>query len=68
MTFELSGNAITRLRQRLATVFDDDAHQTKITKYFNGMLAFLIVVSVGAVMLESVEPIRERYETLFRII
>jgi voltage-gated potassium channel len=68
MSYESSNEPIVRLRRRLATLFDDDAQQTALTRYFNGMLAFLIVVSVGAVILESVEPIRERNAALFAII
>jgi voltage-gated potassium channel len=57
--------AIIRLRQRIATLFDDDAQHNKVTRYFNAALAFLIIVSVGAVILESVEPIRARHPRLF---
>ncbi len=58
-------SAIVGLRRRFATLFDDDARQNRITRYFNAALAFLIIVSVGAVTIESVEPIRARYMVLF---
>jgi voltage-gated potassium channel len=53
------------LRKRLVTLFDDDAQQSRTTQYFNGALALLIVVNVGAVILESVEPIRAGHPTIF---
>jgi voltage-gated potassium channel len=65
---EGKASAVVRLRRRLVVLFDDDAHQNKITQYFNGVLAILIVVNVGAVILESVEPLRVRYLTVFATI
>jgi voltage-gated potassium channel len=53
------------LRRRLATLFDDDARHNGITRYFNTALALLIVVNVGAVILESVEPIRAAHPLIF---
>jgi voltage-gated potassium channel len=53
------------LRKRLVSLFDDDAQQNRTTQYFNGALALLIVVNVGAVILESVEPIRAGHPTVF---
>jgi voltage-gated potassium channel len=53
------------LRKRLVTLFDDDAQQNRATQYFNGALALLIVVNVGAVILESVEPIRAEHPAVF---
>jgi voltage-gated potassium channel len=53
------------LRKRLVTLFDDDAQQNRPTQYFNGALALLIVVNVGAVILESVEPIRAGHPMIF---
>jgi voltage-gated potassium channel len=52
-------------RQRLVLLFDDDAQQNRITQYFNSALALLIVVNVGAVILESVEPIRAGHPFVF---
>jgi voltage-gated potassium channel len=53
------------LRKRLVSLFDDDAQQNRTTQYFNGALALLIVVNVGAVILESVEPIRAGHPAVF---
>jgi voltage-gated potassium channel len=53
------------LRERLVALFDDDAQQSRGTRYFNGALALLIVVNVGAVVLESVEPIRAAHSEAF---
>jgi voltage-gated potassium channel len=64
MPCEHSGNPIIRARQNLAALFDDDA-RSPAARYFNGALAFLIIVNVGAVILESVEPIRTRYPIAF---
>jgi voltage-gated potassium channel len=61
---EQAGGA-TCLRQRLATLFDDDAQHNKFSRYFNTALALLIVVNVGAVILESVEPIRASHPFIF---
>jgi voltage-gated potassium channel len=63
---EASGtNDDVGLRERIAALFDDDAQQSQTAQYFNGALALLIVVNVGAVVLESVEPIRVRHQTMF---
>ncbi len=64
MACEQSGDPIIRMRQSVARLFDDDA-SSPLARYFNAALAFLIIVSVGAVILESVEPIRERYPVSF---
>ncbi len=64
MFYGESANPIIRLRQSLATLFDDDA-QSQVAHYFNAALAFLIIVNVGAVILESVEPIRAQYPVTF---
>src|ERR1700722_20641158 len=53
------------LHKRLVSLFDDDAQQNRTTQYFNGALALLIVVNVGAVILESVEPIRAEHPAVF---
>jgi voltage-gated potassium channel len=65
MPYGHSANAIIRLRQRLAILFNDDAKQNGIARYFNAALAFLIIVNVGAVILESVESIRAQHAFLF---
>jgi voltage-gated potassium channel len=56
------------LRERIAALFDDDAHQSRAAHYFNAALAAMIVLSVGAVILESVEPIRARHTTAFFVV
>jgi hypothetical protein len=56
------------LRQRLSHWFDDDAsHHNKAAHFFNLFLAVLIVVNVATVILETVEPIRDRYGLAFSI-
>jgi voltage-gated potassium channel len=55
-------------RHRLSRWFDDDAaHTNQAARPFNLLLAGLIVVNVAAVILETVEPIRNRYELAFSI-
>lgn len=53
------------LRWQLSMLLDDDAPRSRNTLLFNATLALLIVVSVLAVILESVEPIRDRYALAF---
>ena len=53
------------LRLQLSMLLDDDAPHSRKTLLFNGTLALLIVVSVLAVILESVEPIRNRHPQTF---
>ncbi len=65
MFYKHQGGAILGLRRRVATLFDDNARQNRTTRYFNAALASLIIISVGAVILESVEPIRARHPRLF---
>jgi voltage-gated potassium channel len=56
------------LSRRLSHWFDDDAsHGNRAAHYFNLFLAVLIVVNVGTVILETVEPIRDRYASAFSI-
>jgi voltage-gated potassium channel len=57
-----------RLRQRLSTLFDDDAPARGINSVFNALLAVLIVLNVTAVILDSVESIRERFGYLFQLV
>lgn len=56
------------MRRRLSRLFDDDAQQTRTVQIFNALLAALIVVNVATVVMESVEPIRQRYEGAFILI
>jgi voltage-gated potassium channel len=58
----------SNLRRRLSSLFDDDALQSRTVRIFNALLATLIVVNVAAVIMESVEPIRVRYATVFTAI
>jgi voltage-gated potassium channel len=52
-------------RRRLSHLFDDDAPRNRVIRLFNLLLALLIVLNVAAVILETVEPIRARYEVFF---
>jgi voltage-gated potassium channel len=56
------------IRHRLSAFFDDDAPQTPGTKTFNFLLSLLIVVNVGAVILESVNSLETRYADVFQAI
>jgi voltage-gated potassium channel len=59
----------TTLRWRLSRWFDDDpSHTNKAARLFNVLLAALIIVNVIAVVLETVEPIRHRYSTVFLVV
>ncbi|HXW28692.1 MAG TPA: ion transporter [Xanthobacteraceae bacterium] len=53
------------LRWQLSLLLDDDAPHSRKTILFSTTLALLIVVSVVAVILESVEPIRDKYPLTF---
>lgn len=56
------------LRWRLSRWFDDDpSHSNKAARIFNLLLAALIVANVIAVVLETVEPIRNRYSAVFSV-
>jgi len=68
MTEHDATSASGRLRRRLVLLFDDDAQQNRTTQYFNAALALLIIVNVGAVILESVEPLRVRHPAIFAAI
>ena len=63
-----AAGASVGLRRRLVVLFDDDAHHNVATRYFNAALATLIVVNVGAIILESVEPIHARHAATFALI
>lgn len=49
------------LRRQLATIFEDEEPRSRITWLYDNALAVLIVVNVSAVILESVESIRESF-------
>ena len=53
------------LRRRLAVIFEDEEPRTAATRLFNAALALLIVANVAAVVMESVEPVRERFSAEF---
>jgi voltage-gated potassium channel len=53
------------LRWQLSMLLDDDAPPSRKTMLFSMTLAILIVVSVVAVILESVEPIRDKHPLTF---
>ena len=58
----------TTLRWRLSRWFDDDpSHTKKAARLFNLLLAALIIANVIAVVLETVEPIRNRYSMAFSV-
>jgi voltage-gated potassium channel len=58
-------NRETSLRRRLSAVLDDDAPPSIASHIFNTSLAILIIANVIIIILESVEPLRMRYETAF---
>jgi voltage-gated potassium channel len=58
----------TSLRWRLSRWFDDDpSHGNKAARLFNLLLAALIIANVITVVLETVEPIRNRYSMIFSL-
>jgi voltage-gated potassium channel len=62
----MSENSLADFRRWLNPFFDDDAPQGPAVRVFNSLLALLIVVNVGAIILESVDAIREAHLFLFR--
>jgi voltage-gated potassium channel len=62
----MSRNSLVAFRRRLNPYFDDDAPHSAAVRVFNFLLAALIVVNVGAIILESVDTIREDYHEAFR--
>lgn len=56
------------LRQKLSTLFDDDAPPSFFSSLFNALLAVLIILNVTAVVLDSVESIRARYGSAFNLV
>jgi voltage-gated potassium channel len=50
------------LRHRVNATLDHDMATSPARRWVGGFIAVLIVVNVGSVILESVEPIRARYE------
>jgi voltage-gated potassium channel len=64
----MAQSSLVAWRRRLTTLFGDDGQHNPSTRYFNGALALLIVLNVAAVALETVEPLRARYEAEFALI
>ncbi len=62
----MSENSLADFRRWLNPYFDDDAPQGPAVRVFNSLLALLIVVNVGAIILESVDAIREEHLFAFR--
>lgn len=58
---------ITAVRRRLSMLFDDETPHLAAT-IFNTLLAILIVVNIGAVIFESVEPMRAKYDDAFALV
>jgi voltage-gated potassium channel len=56
---------VVSLRQRLATVFEDEEPRSAITRLFNLALALLIIANVCCVVLESVESVRRHFAFAF---
>jgi voltage-gated potassium channel len=54
-------------RHGLSRLFDDDAPRDRASRLFNLALAALIIANVATVILETVEPIRDRYAGFFAI-
>lgn len=61
----MPSSGLTTLRRRLNELFDDSLPQDGTARFFNAALAILIVVNVASVILESVEPLREKYDAIF---
>jgi voltage-gated potassium channel len=59
------GDRVGDWRRRLAVIFEDEEPRDAVTRAFNRALALLIVANVAGVVLESVEPIRDRFATAF---
>ena len=57
----MSRSRLLALRKWLAAMFEDEEPRSSATRIFNTMLALLIVSNVAGVVLESVEPIRQRF-------
>jgi voltage-gated potassium channel len=55
----------TSTRRQLSLLFDDDAPPSVAAHAFNIALALLIIVNVIAIILETVEPIRDRFAAGF---
>ncbi|MGO9134008.1 MAG: ion transporter [Methylovirgula sp.] len=68
MSQESSPRKDSSLRSRLSTLFDDDLPQSPAARLFNTALGILIIVNIGAVILESVEQIRPRFSASFEVI
>ncbi len=56
---------LVAFRRRLDRLFDDSQQESRGAKVFNAALAALIIVNVSAIILESVESIRDRNDAIF---
>jgi voltage-gated potassium channel len=56
---------VIALRRRLSRLFDDELPRSREVQIFNAALALLIVINVAAVILETVETIRDRHVAAF---
>jgi voltage-gated potassium channel len=67
-TCRLPHTGKTPLRRQLSHLFDDDPSRNyKAAQLFNTFLAALIIINVAAVILETVEAVRDRYPLAFSI-
>jgi voltage-gated potassium channel len=57
----VSGSGKPTLRRRLAAIFEDEEPRSATTRWFDILLATLIIANVAGIVLESVEPIRRQY-------
>jgi voltage-gated potassium channel len=55
------------VRQRLATIFEDEEPRSTVTRLFNLALALFIIANVSCVILQSVESIGRRFAPAFNI-
>ena len=65
MASSRAGARVRDWRRRLAVIFEDEEPRNAITRVFNLALAVLIIANVGCVVLESVEPVRDRFAAQF---
>jgi voltage-gated potassium channel len=59
------GDRVGDWRRRLAVIFEDEEPRDAVTRAFNLALALLIVANVAGIVLESVEPLHDRFAVAF---
>jgi voltage-gated potassium channel len=64
---KVSEGRLTVFRRRLAIIFEDEEPRDATTRFFNLALTTLIIVNVSCVILESVEPLRQRFAGPFDV-